>query len=75
MSSRRPWCRVTVVTASGRPFWRHVVDGPGEPGLDAVDRIARLDVAARRCRCTLEVDDVVPALRELLDLAGLDVGA
>lgn len=43
----------------------------GRPDLAIVERLARMLVAARRMGCTIRVPDPCPALRELLELAGL----
>ena len=39
--------------------------------LSAVDRLARLQLAARRAGCSLRLRNAPSRLRELLDLAGL----
>ncbi|MEU0191747.1 STAS domain-containing protein [Streptomyces afghaniensis] len=47
------------------------VGGLGPPGLAAVDLLARLQLAARRAGGRIRLRDPDPALRALLDLAGL----
>jgi hypothetical protein len=47
--------------------------GLGLPGLAAVERVARLALMARRRRARIVISDLSPQMRELLDLAGLDV--
>lgn len=42
-----------------------------EPTASTIDQIARLQLAARRCGCDLELKDVHPHLLGLIDLAGL----
>jgi hypothetical protein len=44
--------------------------GPS-PDLSVVDRLARLQVAARRAGCSVRLRDAPSQLRELIDLAGL----
>jgi len=41
------------------------------PDFTVVDRLARLQVAARRIGCSVRLQDASDELRELLDLAGL----
>jgi hypothetical protein len=41
------------------------------PDLSVVDRLARLQVAARRAGCSVRLRDAPSQLRELIDLAGL----
>jgi hypothetical protein len=45
--------------------------GPQRPDLTCVNRIARLQLAARRCGWSLVVRDPHPALGGLLELVGL----
>ncbi|WP_328873440.1 STAS domain-containing protein [Streptomyces sp. NBC_00287] len=47
------------------------VGGLGPPGLGAVDLLARLQLAARRCGGRIRLRDPDPALGALLDLVGL----
>ncbi|MFD4558763.1 hypothetical protein ACFWP5_31340 [Streptomyces sp. NPDC058469] len=48
------------------------VVGPGPPGLDTVDLLARLELTARRAGGRrIRLRDPGPALRALLDLVGL----
>ncbi len=41
--------------------------------LSVVDEVARLQLGAGRLGCTVELREVCPELRELLDLVGLGV--
>jgi hypothetical protein len=43
----------------------------GSPDLSVIDRLARLQVAARRAGCSVRLRDAPSQLRELIDLAGL----
>jgi hypothetical protein len=43
----------------------------GAPDIAAVDALARLLLAARRLRGTLQMGEMCPELAELLDLVGL----
>jgi hypothetical protein len=45
--------------------------GDGRPDLSVVDALARMQLAARRAGCAIQVRDVCPQLSELLDLVGL----
>ncbi len=42
-----------------------------EPTAATIDQIARLQLAARRCGCELELCDVNPCLLELIGFVGL----
>jgi hypothetical protein len=42
------------------------------PDLSVIDRLARLQLAARRLGCSIRLRDAPGRLRELIDLAGLD---
>ena len=57
----------------GQVLARSVLDGEGAPGLEAVEIVARQALVARRLGGRVVCDDVVPALRDLLAFAGLDV--
>ena len=48
---------------------RRGLDGP--PDLALVDALARLQLAARRRGCSIQLRDPCEELRELLDLVGL----
>ena len=67
------WGRIVLVGPDGVPLGAWVVGGaPGEaPGLDAVDALARWQLAARRAGGWIRLSAVSPELAELLDLAGL----
>jgi ABC-type transporter Mla MlaB component len=45
--------------------------GDGRPDLSAVEALARLQVAARRLGCSIQLRDTCAELSELLHLAGL----
>ncbi|MEU1050943.1 STAS domain-containing protein [Streptomyces sp. NPDC005876] len=47
--------------------------GPGPPGLETVELLARLQLTARRSGGLIRLRAPAPALRALLDLAGLPV--
>lgn len=65
------WCRLRVEEADGRVLARRTLHGFGPPDLDAVDAVARLLLVARRNRARLVVEDSVPELSDLMELAGL----
>jgi hypothetical protein len=73
MAVTETWCRVTIVGPDGSELARRVLSGPGAPDLGAVDDVARLALAAGRHGCAIVLAEVCPALRELLELAGLGV--
>ena len=56
------------VEVASWPLW-----AGGRPGLSTVDELARLQLAARRLGCSLQLRDARPELWELLDLVGLRV--
>src|SRR6266446_10622017 len=62
--------RVVVVAADGTHRVLLLL-GAGAPGLAAVGELARLQLRARRGGGSIHVQEVSPALAELLDLAGL----
>jgi hypothetical protein len=72
VAAERRWCRITIVR-DGQVLARSVLDGEGAPGLEAVEVVARHALVARRLGGRVVCDDVVPALRDLLAFAGLDV--
>ena len=51
----------------------HELGGPGLPDLGAVDDVARLALLAGRLGGRIVLSDVSPAMRSLLELAGLGV--
>ncbi|MEW2394436.1 STAS domain-containing protein [Streptomyces sp. NPDC046862] len=59
------------LTATGAGVVVCDVAGIGPPGLDAVDLLARLQLAARRAGGRIRLRDPDPALRALLGLVGL----
>lgn len=75
MAAPRPLCRVRVERQDGTVVGDRTLHGFGEPDLDTLDAVARLLLAARRDGERLVVVDAVPALWELLELAGLRVQA
>jgi hypothetical protein len=65
------WCRVTVRNPGGRPLASWWLTGSGAPDLAVVESLARLVLVARRSGQGIRLDEVTPALGDLLDLAGL----
>jgi len=74
MTAVQLWCRVTVVDADGTELGGCVLQGPGRPDLGAVDVVAHLTLLAGRRGGAVVLADVSPALRDLLEMAGLGVG-
>lgn len=60
MGDRPPQASAFEVDVAGLP-----ADGP------ALDLLARMALAARRCGCRVDLRGVSPELRELIELAGL----
>ena len=67
------WCRVKVVVGSGTVLLSHELGGSGLPDLGAVDEVAGLALLAGRLGGRIILTDVSPAMRSLLELAGLRV--
>ena len=65
------WCRLTVYGPDGEPLGRWTLLGDSAPDLEAVDRIARLHLAACSLGGTAALSDGTPALAEVFELAGL----
>ena len=65
------WYRVTVVGPDAVTLATWTVSGPGHPDLAVVERLARLQLTARRIGQRVVVTDVCPKLSELIDLVGL----
>jgi hypothetical protein len=76
------WVRAAAaMAASAALAARNGILGPGlvicdvggldRPGLPTIDVLARLALAARRCRRELRLEHASPALQELLELCGL----
>lgn len=73
MVALQRWCRVTVVGPDGTVAASCELDGPGSPGIGAVDDVARLALLASRLGGGITLAEVSPAMQELLELAGLCV--
>ena len=67
------WCRITIVGPDGEQIASVALRGAGFPDLGTVDEVARLTLLARRLGGDIALTDVSPALRALLELAGLPV--
>jgi len=73
MAAVQPWCRVEVVGPDGTVLAGCLLEGPGEPDLGAVDRVARLALVALRLGGAISLTEVSAAMRALIHLAGLPV--
>ena len=71
MEPSRVWCRITAIGPDGGITADWEVRGEHRPGLELVDRIARLALTASRAGGRLVLDEVAPELSELLELVGL----
>jgi hypothetical protein len=69
----RTWGRVTVVGPDGAPLGFYLLEGAGAPDLGVVDDVARLALLAARQGGCIVLEEVSPAMGELLELAGLVV--
>ena len=67
------WCRIRLIGPDGDPLGCYPFGGPSSPDLRTVDEVARLELLTARLGGRIELIDVAPALRELVDLAGLAV--
>ena len=65
-----PWARM-VVAGPGGTRQEVPLAGEGPPDLAVVEALARFQLTARRAGYRMWLEDVSPALAELLDLAGL----
>ncbi|MGP0030286.1 MAG: hypothetical protein ACLPVF_07240 [Acidimicrobiales bacterium] len=71
MATLQLWCRVTLVGPDGTHWASGALEGPGDPDVGVVDDVAHLRLLAGRLGGRLVLAEVSPALRALLDLAGL----
>jgi hypothetical protein len=67
------WATIVLVAPGDTELRRWRLAGNGRPDLEAVDRVARLALAARRQGCEIRVRDACGELTELLELVGLRV--
>ncbi len=73
MMAEARWCRIRVRRPDGTLLGDHELRGHGDPDLGAVDAVAHIMLAATRRGEQVVLRDVAPALRALLELAGLPV--
>jgi hypothetical protein len=73
MGNRGRWGVARISDARGTVLAEWVLQGPGHPGLRAVDVIARLALMARRRGAVLTVAEASAELCQLLELCGLPV--
>jgi len=64
------WARMVVAAADGTRL-TFLLTGDGPPDLAVVEALARFALMARRAGDRVWLEDVSPALGDLLDLAGL----
>ena len=62
---------MVVLLCGGIAVTSWPLPGAGQPDLGLVDGLARLQLAARRVGCSIELHHAAPALSELLALIGL----
>ena len=73
MAAVQRWCLIKVMGPDGTVLADRVLEGPGDPDLMAVDDVARLALLATRLGGAIALADLSPAMRELIELAGLPV--
>jgi len=73
MAPVEQWCRVRLLDADGAELACCVLEGLGAPDLSVVDDVARMALLGRRLGGGIVLGNVSPALRALLELAGLGV--
>jgi hypothetical protein len=62
---------MVVLLCGGIAVTSWPLPGSGQPDLSLVDELARLQLAARRVGCSIELHQAAPELAELLALIGL----
>ena len=70
MADTAQWARMVIVAADGTRL-DFSLTGDGQPDLAVVEALARFALMARRAGDRVWLEDVSPALGDLLDLAGL----
>ena len=65
------WCRLVATGPTGDVIADCVIEGTGRPRLDTVERIAEVGLQAARAGGRVQISDLDPFLRDLLDLAGM----
>jgi hypothetical protein len=73
MAAAEVWCEVTMVRARDTQPLNFQLEGAGPPDLETVDRLARLALSVKRRGGGMVLSGISPALREVLELAGLRV--
>ena len=61
-----------VLTRDGRDVATWPLPTYGRPDMAVVDRLARLQLEARRLGCSIRLRNVCSELAELIELSGLD---
>jgi hypothetical protein len=67
------WCRVTIVGPGGSELGTCELSGLGAPGLDVVETLAQLKLAAMRSGGAVVLHNPCTSLTELIGLVGLSV--
>jgi hypothetical protein len=65
------WGTIVVLDGNGQPVTSWPLRGCGEPDLAAIDDLSSLALVARRMGGSMEVREVCPPLRALIELTGL----
>jgi hypothetical protein len=73
MAELQLWCQMALIGPGGAVLATRRLCGVGAPGIEAVDDVARLALAAARLGGRVVMGEVSPEMAELLELAGLGV--
>ena len=73
MPADQVWCRITMVGPGGSAWGTWELRARGVSGLEIIDHLGRLRLAATRSGGAMVVHDLRPSLAELIDLVGLGV--
>ena len=73
VSDPQRWCRILVVGADGVALVDHVLEGVGDPDIDAVGHVAQVALLATRRDGVVLLREVSDAMRDLLELAGFEL--
>jgi hypothetical protein len=71
VAAKVAWGRIVFSGGRGREVAAWLAVGTGPPDLAAVDRLARMQLHARRLGGCLRVTEMCAELEDLLDLVGL----
>jgi hypothetical protein len=73
MADFQLWCQMALIGPGGTVLATRRLCGAGDPGIQAVEDVARLALAAARLGGRVVVTEVSPEMTELLEFSGLGV--